>query len=532
VNTLVGTGALIRLILRRDRFLLPLWVIPLGLVPLALASSVEGLYPTAAARQGYADDVATNSTLLTLYGHVYGSDLGSLTAWRTSSSMVFVALFTLLTVIRHTRTEEEAGRRELVGSAVVGRQAPLAAALVVAFGANLVLAVVAGLGLISLGLPAGGAFTLGLSWAAVGWIFAAVGAVAAQLPEGAGAARGIAVTVLGVAFALRAVGDASGTDGGVSWLSWLSPLGWAQHVHAFADERWWIFAVAAGVIAVLTAVAVVLSAGRDVAGGVLPARLGPATASPRLRSPLALAWRLHRSALLGWTAGFVALGAVFGGAAKGAGDLVNDNEQLGEIFARLGGKSALSDVFIAGAMSILALIAAAYAVQASLRLRSEETALRAEPVLATAVGRLKWAASHLVFALLGPTVAMAAAGLTAGLLYGLSTGDVGRELPRALAGAMVQLPAVWVLAGITVALFGLLPRLAALGWAALAVCVFLGQLGAVLQLGQSVLDISPFTHSPKVPGGDVTAAPLAWMLALAVALTAAGLVGFRRRDVG
>lgn len=183
-------------------------------------------------------------------------------------------------------------------------------------------------------------------------------------------------------------------------------------------------------------------------------------------------------------------------------------------------------------MSILALIAAAYAVQASLRLRSEETALRAEPVLATAVGRLKWAASHLVFALLGPTVAMAAAGLTAGLLYGLSTGDVGRELPRALAGAMVQLPAVWVLAGITVALFGLLPRLATVGWAALAVCVFLGQLGAVLQLGQSVLDISPFTHSPKVPGGDVTAAPLAWMLALAVALTAAGLVGFRRRDVG
>jgi ABC-2 type transport system permease protein len=85
--------------------------------------------------------------------------------------------------------------------------------------------------------------------------------------------------------------------------------------------------------------------------------------------------------------------------------------------------------------------------------------LRAEPVLATSAGRLRWAASHLVFSCAGPAAALAAAGLAAGLAYGSSTGDVGRQLPRVLGGALVQLPAVWVLAGIAVALFGLLPRL-------------------------------------------------------------------------
>ena len=38
----------------------------------------------------------------------------------------------ILLVVRHTRAEEETGRAELVGAGVVGRHAPLAAALITA----------------------------------------------------------------------------------------------------------------------------------------------------------------------------------------------------------------------------------------------------------------------------------------------------------------------------------------------------------------------------------------------------------------
>ena len=182
-------------------------------------------------------------------------------------------------------------------------------------------------------------------------------------------------------------------------------------------------------------------------------------------------------------------------------------------------------------MVIFALAAAGYAIQATLRLRAEEEGLRAEPVLATAVGRLQWATSHLVFGLLGPAVALAAAGLAEGLVYGLVGGDVGRELPRVLAGALVQLPAVLVLAGIAMALFGLLPRLAAVSWAALATFAFLALFGPLLQLSHWLLDLTPFTHIPRLPGGAVTATPLVWLLVVTAALVAAGLAGFRRRDL-
>ena len=150
----------------------------------------------------------------------------------------------------------------------------------------------------------------------------------------------------------------------------------------------------------------------------------------------------------------------------------------------------------------------------------------------TPAGRTRLVASHLTFADLGPVVVLGAAGLAAGLAYGLSVDDLGQELPRVLAAAMAQLPAVWVLAGIATALFGVLPRFAAsVGWGVLAACVLLGQFGELLRLDQWMLDLSPFAHLPKLPGGDVSAAPLVWLTLIAATLATVGLLGFRKRDV-
>jgi polyether ionophore transport system permease protein len=225
------------------------------------------------------------------------------------------------------------------------------------------------------------------------------------------------------------------------------------------------------------------------------------------------------------------LGVVLGGVAAGVGDLVGDNRDLQDAFARLGGAGGLIDSYLAGMASLLGLIAAGYAIQATLRLRGEETSGRAEPVLGTAVGRLRWAGSHLVFSVLGPAAALAAAGLAMGLTHGLNTGDVAGQLPRVLAGVLVQLPAVWALAAVTVLLFGLLPRLAPAGWGALAACLLLFLVGTTLRFDQWVMDVSPFTHLPHLPGGELIATPLVILTVVAAALGAAGLAGLRRRDI-
>jgi ABC-2 type transport system permease protein len=54
----------------------------------------------------------------------------------------------------------------------------------------------------------------------------------------------------------------------------------------------------------------------------------------------------------------------------------------------------------------------------------------------------------------------------------------------------------------------------------------------VLQLSHWVLDISPFTHVPRLPGGTVSASPLLWLSLVALALGAVGLAALRRRDIG
>jgi ABC-2 type transport system permease protein len=521
---MTGVGKLIRLILRRDRVLLPLWAVLLALVPVGYLSSFNGLFPTDADRQQYYDISVHNPGFVALYGLLSGPSLGELVAWRAGFIPVMIALFSLLTVIRHTRADEEAGRTELLGAAAIGRYAQLAAALIVTFAANVVLGALLAGAMIGQGLPAAGSVAMGVEFAVAGWFFAAVAAVTAQLTSGARGARSIAVLVLGVAWVLRLAGDISAIGTGtLSWLSWLSPIGWVQRIFPYGGNHWWPALLAIIGTAAATALGVALLGRRDIGAGLFPARPGPATAAAGLRSPFALAWRLHRGLLLGWTLGFAAVGVVFGGVADSIVTLTNENSGLSDMFARLGGASTITDSYFASSAGILGLAAAGYAVQATLRLRDEETTGHAEVLLAEPVGRFRWVASHLVFALLGPAVVLAVAGLTEGLIHG-DTGSL-------IAGTLAQLPAVWVLAAITVVLFGILPQFTPVAWGALGFCLLMLLVGETVQLNQWLLDVSPFTHIPHLPGGHPTATPLVVLAVLAIGLGGAGLAGFRRRDV-
>ena len=365
-----------------------------------------------------------------------------------------------------------------------------------------------------------------------GCAFAAVGAVAAQLTSGARSARSIAVLILGVAWVLRLGGDISAVGAGtVAWLSWISPIGWVQHIFPYGGNHWWPVLLTALFTVVTGGLAVALLSRRDLGAGLLPDRLGPASAAAGLRSPLTLAWRLHRGLLIGWSLGFAALGLVFGAVTDSVADLSKDSSAISDVLARIGGGNAIVDSYLSTTAGLLALIAAGYAIQSTLRLRDEETAGHAEVLLSEPVARLRWAGGHLLFALLGPAVVLAVAGFAEGLTYGLVNGDVAHELGRALASTIAQLPAVWVLAGVTIVLVGLFPRLAAVAWGALAVCLLVLLVGTTLQLDQWILDVSPFTHIPHLPGGSATVTPFVVLTVVAAGLATIGLTGLRRRNI-
>ncbi|HEY6817763.1 MAG TPA: ABC transporter permease [Mycobacterium sp.] len=525
-SAFTGTLGMLRLYLRRDRIVLPLWVLLLS-TPLATVyiGGIEKVYPDQAARAGFAATIMASPAQRALYGKIYNDSLGATGIWKAGMFHLLIAVAVILTVIRHTRADEETGRAELIDSTAVGRYASLTAALLLSFGASLTTGALGAAGLLGTSVPASGSLAFGAALACSGLVFTAVAAVAAQLSASARFARGAAFAVLATAFTLRAVGDA-----GSPALSWLSPLGWSLQVRPYAGDRWWVLLLHLATTLLLTALAYQLLARRDVGAGLIAERPGPGTATPLLRNAFGLAWRLDRGALLLWTVGLCLYGLLIGSIIHGIGDELG-GDTARDIVVRMGGTNVLEQAFVAAAFCMLGMMAAAFAVSLTLRLHQEEAGQRAETLLSGSVSRSRWLTSHLVMALIGSAVAIVIAGAVAGLSYGIAAHDVGGKLWMVVGTALVQLPAVWLPAAVAVALFGLAPRFSPVAWGVLVGFVALYLIGSLSGFPQWVLDLEPFAHTPLVTAGAFTPVPLLCLLAIDVALIALGVAAFRRRDV-
>jgi ABC-2 type transport system permease protein len=529
MSSLTGTFRLIRFSLRRDRVRLPVWVLGIALLVLGSVASFADTYPTAADRQARAA-VLDSAAARLFVGPGYGSDDYTYGAMLANEMLPFtaiaVALMSVFLIVRHTRAEEESGRTELIRSTVVGRHARTVAALAVVGGANVLLFAILAAGLpASLeGLSRAGSLAFAASLLGVGLVSAGVAVLVAQLTMGARSAIGISAMVLGAAYLLRAVGDMTGTV-----LAWLSPFGWATEMRAYVDERWWPLTLSVVGTRALIAVAIAIDARRDVGAGIIADRPGPAVAAPGLGSPFGLALRLQRPSLIAWCVPLFVLGLLYGGIAKEASTLYEDVDALKEYLARVGAADP-ADQFLAVSVFISVLIAVGFAIQSALRLRTEEAAMRGEPVLATPVGRTSWAWSHLAIALGGSAAMMLALGLGFGISRSIGAGDVG-ELPRLVGAALAYTPALWVFVGVGVALFGIAPRLVGLAWGFVGLIALVGFIGPFLQLPEWVFDLSPLEHVSRLPVADFTVGSEILLTLVAAALVWVGLVAFARRDL-
>ena len=533
---LTGTAWLLRLAVRRDRVTLPAWLVGLALFTVGTtAMGVHGL-PT------YADVVqetrlAAGNAGLRMLGLASGPTVGGYVMIRDFVTLAVLAgLMSTLTVVRHTRQDEELGRAELLGAGVVGRYAALAAAVVLALAANVVLALLVGAAMVVNGLPAAGAFAAGAAVASVGVVFTGIAAVTAQLASTSRGATGLAGAALGLAFLLSGAGNMLGSpdrDGlrvTSAWPSWLSPIGWGQQVRPFDTNRWSVLALSVLLAATLVATAAALIRRRDVGGGLWPQRRGRAGANPGLRVPAGLVWRLERGALLGWAVALLGFGLVFG-ALSGQLDDLGDRGR--DWYATMGGSTQILDAYRASIVEMAGMAVAAYAVQMLLRLRSSELDGVLEPVLATRVTRAGWVLGHVANVALGSLLLLLVFAWAMVGTSGSAPGSLADRLPDLTAAALVQLPAVLVMGGAVVAAVGLLPRWAsAVSWALFLAWLLLGPLFApTFDLPGWVQDLSPFTHVPKVPAGDATLAPLVALTLLGIALGALGVAALRRRDV-
>jgi len=524
---LTGTRALTRFILRRDRVRILVWIVAIVALAALTVVGIKGVFPTQAALDQTAAATAHNAAAIAFNGAPQGlNTVGGQVAFQFGAGgMVLVALMSIFMLGRLTRGEEEAGRLEVVRSLPVGIHANTLAAAITVATMNLAVGALTSGALMAQGLPAVGSVLFGVSLILVGFVFGGVALFVAQVTENTRVVYGAAGAALGAAYVLRAVGDIG--DGTVSWFS---PIGVAQKARPFADERWWPLLLLVAATVLLVAAASALAVRRDLGAGLVAPRPGPAAAAPTLGHPLGLAFRLQRGSLLGWGAGVLVVGIGYGWIGPSVDAFIGQNKALAELLAGAGGGS-LTDLYFAASFRLMALLATGFAIGSTLRVRSEETSMRADVILATPVSRWRFAASHLAVACAGSVILLAVAGLATGLAYGLAGGGL-QSVPRLFVAALVYAPAMWVMVGLAIALDGLAPRWVGASWAILAACVVVGFLGAVLNLPRWLQDLSPFERVPQLPAASLTVLPLLAMSVLAAGLILIGLTGLRRRDIG
>ena len=532
-----GTLRLVRLALRRDRITLPAWILGMAAFLAATTAMFADSYAKHPELLVPDTQVVTENPGMRVLGLVTGPTIGGYTMHRDALTLaVLAALMSVFAVVRHTRQSEELGREEVLGAGVVGRYASLGAAVIVALAANVVLAGLLGLGMIVAGQPVIGSLVAGTSIALVGVAFTGVAAVTSQLASTTRGATGLAGAALGVSFLLAALGNMLGTVDSAAlrvtsaWPAWLSPIGWSQQMRPFADNLWWPAVLSLLAVALLSWAAVILVGRRDVGRGMWPERRGAAHARPSLLSPTGLVWRLQRGALLGWAIGLVGFGLVFGALSE---QIAGIEGEATEWYTTFGGDADLLGAYWASMMQMAGMAVAAYVVTLLLRLHHDEAQGTLEPVLGTAVSRLRWLAAYAVNALVGATLLILLFAVAMVITGGLVLGDSASLLRDLVGAALVQLPAVGVLGAAVLALVMLLPRWSVgLSWALVVSAIFVGPMfGPSLGLPTWLLDLSPFTHVPNAPAVSISLEPVLGLLATCALLAGAGVVAMRHRNL-
>ncbi len=528
-NATTGFGIMVRFILRRNWLRMLIWLIVLaGMIVLVYQSQAE-LFPTQADRDQYAQ-IANTPAIAALTGLPYAAaTLGgilNIKIWMTIAVALSFAVIFMVT--RNGRAEEEAGRTELLRAGVLGHHAYSLANWTVFTGFAVLVGLAAAGGAISQGLPADGALTMGASFAATAIVFVGVAAVAGQLTRTGSGANALASSVLGVSFLVRAVADVQSDGEHATWLTWLSPIGWAQQSRSYDTNNWWPLAFCLAAAVVLWWIALALERNRDLGAGVIQERVGPRTASRFLRTQFGLTMRLQRGSLIGWSLGVIVFSVFYGGVSTAAADLLSGDNPISQLF--LGGSANILDGLFGMFVMMNAVLVAAFVLNSADSIRAEESAGRVEIQWSSAISRIRWAAPRIALPAIWSFLLLITSGVALGVTFGVASGDSG-QVGRFVAASVAYWPTSLLVIGAVVFCAAVIPRAAsAVTWGLYGVVAILSMFGELFGLPDWVVNNTPFTAIPRLDS-DFTFLPLIVITALAVIAGGVGLWVLKNRDM-
>lgn len=525
---LAGLATMVRLVVRRNRVRLAVWTLVLVGMFAYIASYFKSLFPTQQSLDEYAA-VANTPAIKAMTGLSPAVDTLGGAVWTKGwmTIAVSLALGVAFLITRSGRADEEAGRTELLRSRMLGVHAYATSAwlvnglLCVVVGAGVALTSAAN-GLDPAGTSIAGSLILGASITGVGLVGLGVGAVAGQVASTSRGANALASgTIIGF-YVLRMVGDV-----GNGALSWASPIGWGQKMEPYAANTWWPLALLVALAALLLALAASIESRRDLGSGLFTERAGVADAPPRLASPLGLGLRLQRGPIIGWTIAVIIMALLFGSIVKTMNTFLTDAGGNMSAITRGVGVTA----FLALLAGMIGLLTAVFATQSAVSLRTDEASGIVETQLAGSLSRTKWVLQRLAIPAVGSAIMLLLGGGLLGVVYGATVDDSSQALTMAGA-ALAYWPAVMILVGLAVALFGWAPSVAIpVTWGAMAAMWFVTMFGEVFGLPAWLLNALPFSAVPYMPLEPMSWTPVILMTVVSSGLIWTGIDRFARRDV-
>lgn len=524
--------------MRRDARQLALWIGGTALLAAMGNIAVADTFGTEEARVGLLVAAIGNPVILLFRGLPSGAEQDQVVVFLILPVLMFLAaLMSTFLAVRHTRAEEEQGRSELVSATPASRTAPLTATILHGVLADLVVALLVSLAFLASGLGADGSFLAGFAVGGVGVAFLGVGLVAGQIMRTSRGANALAVWTVTALFLVCGLGNALGTPSDdlqrmeSSWLTWLSPFGWAENTRAFDENTWWLLLPLFGLGLVLAGTAVALQSVRDLGEGFVATRGGRSTAGRLLSSPTGLVWRLTRGGVLGWSIGGLLLGILATSLSGVIDEFNQDNEAIRDMIAQMSGGADTASATVAVFFSMLGILAACCAVQIACHARQEEAHGTAEPVLSTPVARVRWLADYVVVAAVGILLVVAGA-VVGGVIGMVAQGDGTDLLVDVLVMGTGQAAAAAVFLAATAVVFVLAPRLTIpLAWTLVMLGLIFGLFGPLFGFPEWVVDLSPIAQAPTVSAGEVDLRGLWGLLTVTVVGIGTALTLMRRREV-
>lgn len=524
-----GFLPLTRLLFRKDRMKIIIWLLCLIGVTVASALAYTDVYKTETDIMGFAMTME-NPAMKAMIGPGYDLEDYTSTAQVFAHELLLfttiaVGVMNILFVSRATRADEEEGQVELVLSLPVGRLSYLLAAVIEAITINLFLTLLTGVSLYALdieGYTLEGAFLYSAILGGTGLFFAGITAVFAQLMETGRGATGFSFTVLIGTYIVRAIGDVESET-----LSLLTPFGWASRAYVFTENEWWPVFLLTGTALLLFVISFYLNSIRDMGAGFIRAKKGRARASALLKNPFGFVLRQQRGNIIAWAFGLFFLSAAFGSIMGELESYFADLDLMQMLFQE---EADFSLQFTVLLMAIMAIFGVVPAIIGMLSLKGEEKNNRTELIYSRTVSRNTLMTTYFAVSII-ITVIMQLATAAGFWLAASSVMEEALAAEEVFRSALLYLPAMWVLVAIVVLLIGAFPKGTTLIWLYYGFCFLVVYFKDILDLPDWLANLSAFEHIPQYPVEDMSWLPLFALVCVTAVFTLSGFIRYNERDI-